>query len=88
MPGVCKLRKGCRYSPKFQLVFTSVFVTGDGTVGVGPVRWVIIGTNSATGFSAFLPFVNDALTAGRRMSYSHSPIPFASIVLSLANMPN
>ena len=70
-----------------QLIFTAVFVASDGAMGVGPVRWIIGGAKSTTGFCAFLPFVHDALTAGWRMSYSHSLIPFAGIVSILANVP-
>ena len=49
-------------------------------MGVGPVRWVFSGVNSATSFSTFLPLVDDALTARGGMSYSHSLVPFVGLI--------
>jgi hypothetical protein len=49
-------------------------------MGVGPVRGLFVGVNSATGFSTFLPLVHDALTAWRGMSYSHNFVPFVGLI--------
>ncbi len=70
-----------------QLVFATTFIASDGAIGVSPVRGIVGGADSATGFSAFVPFVHDALTAGWGMSYSHILTPFAGIVEILASVP-
>jgi hypothetical protein len=49
-------------------------------MGVGPVRGLFVGVNSATGFSTFLALVHDALTAWRGMFYGHSLVPFIVLI--------
>jgi hypothetical protein len=63
-----------------QLVLAAVFVASDSAMGVGPVRWLFVGVNSATGFSTFLSLVHDALTAWRGMFYSHNLVPFIGLI--------
>lgn len=76
-----QLEKGLRIQPSnLRLVFAAVFVASDSAMGVGPVRGVFVGVNSAPSFSTFLALVHDALAAWRGMFYSHRLVPFIGLI--------
>ena len=78
-----QLEKGLRIQPtNLRLVFATVFVTSDSAIGVGPVRGVFGGVNSAPSFPTFLALVHDALSAWRGMFYSHVRVPFIGLRFS------